>query len=121
MQKVAYAIGFLDGQSYAHLMFTGALLGAMSNPDTGRFDKTRATIAQAISKHTEDEMLHDFGHVTAGNLVQGLDHIFSDYRNARISVLDAMIVVVNSINGMADDQVEKMLEKKRSGEGAAFK
>ena len=102
-------------------MFAGAALEAAANPTTGRYDKVRAAVAASVEKRADALLTGDLGNVTAGNLAAGLNHIFADYRNARISVLDAMIVVARSLNGMPDDQVEKMLEGKRSGATAAFK
>lgn len=43
--KTAYAVGFLDGQAYAELMFQGAALYGMANPKTGKYDAARADTA----------------------------------------------------------------------------
>lgn len=112
-QKLAYAVGFLDGQDYAALMFAGAALYGMADPKTGKYDPNRAKIAKDIGKLANDQIKRDFGNVTNGQLVAGLDKIYADYRNMRIGVADAMIVVIRSIGGMSDDEVAKFLERKR--------
>jgi hypothetical protein len=118
--KVAYALGFLDGNSYAEVKFQGPLLYGMADPKTGQPDRARANVAMTISK-LEDDQAKELNNVTSGQLADGLDHIYADYRNMRIHALDALIVVIRSINGMSDAEVEKMLEGKRSGATAAFK
>ena len=58
----------------------------------------------------------DFGNVTAGNLVVGLDRVFSDYRNARVTLIDGVNVVLRSMQGVSDADLEKLLQTKRNGE-----
>ena len=120
-EKLAYVIGVLDGQLYAEVIYQGAGLEVAANPKTGQLDRARLVTLNAMDQRARGALQKDFGNVSAGNLVQGLDHIFSDYRNARISVLDALMVVARSLGGMSDEGIEKMLEDKRSGATAAFK
>jgi hypothetical protein len=112
-QKLAYAVRFLDGQTYAQLSFTGAALYGMADPKTGKYDPIRAKTAKDVAQFADDQIKSDFGNVTAGQLAAGLDKIYSDYRNMRIAVTGSIIVVVRSIGGMSDDEMAKMLENKR--------
>jgi hypothetical protein len=79
----------------------------------GKYDPGRAAIAKSIAKEAKDTQSSDFGDVTVGQLVGGLDKTYSDYRNLRIDVLQAIIVVVRSIQGASDDETEKFLALKR--------
>jgi hypothetical protein len=112
-QKVVYVIGFLDGQSYAELIFQGAGLYGMGDPKTGQYDDKRASTVKDVAKYFSDVMKRDCANVPAGQLEAGLDKIYSDYRNMRIEVWHAMIVVTRSIGGMSDDEIAKLLENKR--------
>jgi hypothetical protein len=75
-QRVFYALGFFDGQTYARFLMTGALLHEMADPTTGKYDAARSNIATAIGRDVEDDAQKEFGDITVGNLVQGLDHIY---------------------------------------------
>lgn len=112
-QKLAYATGFLDGQTYAQWIIIGAELQGMADPKSGKFDAGRARTAKEVGQYASNAFKQDFSNVTNGQLAAGLDKIYADYRNLRIDVTNAMIVVVRSIGGMSDDDIEKFLEKKR--------
>jgi hypothetical protein len=116
-QKLAYTIGFLDGQTYAHIMFTAALLQGIGDPKTRKFDQTRANVAKDIERFATDDINKDLSNVTAGQLAAGLDKVYADYRNMRIDVTDTMLVVIRSIGGMSDDDVAKSLQNKRKKAG----
>jgi hypothetical protein len=113
IQKMSYTIGFMDGQIYAQLMFTAALLHGAGDPKTGKFDANRMDVAKEIERYTKVDFNRDFVNLTTGQLVAGLDKIYSDYRNMRIEVSDAVLVVLRSIEGMPDDEIEKLLQNKR--------
>jgi hypothetical protein len=109
LQKATYVVGFFDGQRYALGLFDGATLlaaGPVYDPDNLRVLSKPARIVT-------EEIKRDFGSVSAGQLVAGLNKIFADYRNTRIAVKDAMIIVVRSMGGMSDDEITKLIEQKR--------
>lgn len=112
-QKVAYVVGFFDGQTYTEKLFDGALLMGQADPETKKWNVDRARIINQAGNIAFKQLEHDFGSVTAGQLMAGLDKIYADYRNTRIEVREAMIVVVRSMDGTSDDEITKLLERKR--------
>jgi hypothetical protein len=84
-------------------MLSFAVLNAMVNPKTGKLDQTRGATANDVERNAEDQNKRDFEHVNVGQLVAGLDKVYTDYRNTRIEVWDAMVAVVRSIGGTSDD------------------
>ncbi len=112
--KLLYILGFFDGQVAAQNIFDGALLIAQADPKTGKWDRERARVLVQAGNLAFSSIRHDYGSVTAGQLTDGLDKIYSDYRNVRIRVQQAIIVVVRSIDGTPDEDVQKVLERKRS-------
>lgn len=111
--KLMYVAGIFDGQAYSQMVYTGALLHAMADPRTGKFDADRATVAKQASVLATERLSRDLNNVTAGQLAGGLDKTYGDYRNLRIPATDALIVVIRSINGASDEEVTKLLETKR--------
>lgn len=112
-QKMSYTIGFMDGQTYAHLMYTAALLHGMADPKTGKYDANRSATVKEVERYADANLKLDFDNLTAGQLVSGLDKIYSDYRNMQIELSDAVLVVLRSIQGMSNDDMEKLLQLKR--------
>ena len=58
-----------------------------------------------------------FKDVTNGQLVDGLDDFYSDYRNRRILLSNAIWLVSNSIAGEDKKKLEKMIENWRKNPG----
>lgn len=52
-------------------------------------------------------------HITGGQLVDGLDRFYSDYRNRSIAITNAVTVVVYSVTGMPKGALNKMIEQYR--------
>jgi hypothetical protein len=111
--KLAYIAGFFDGLTYAEGVFDGAALLAQEDPNTKKWSPERGKIASDIAQFGFRVISHDFANTQAGALVVGLDHIYNDYRNVRIIVREAMIVVVRSMDGTPDTKIAELLERKR--------
>jgi hypothetical protein len=112
-QKLTFAVGFFDGLSYESKLAGYINLLAQDDPKTKTWSPQRAKVLVEFAKQTDSALQHDFGNVTSSQLVTGLDKIYSDYRNMRIAPLEALPVVVRSINGASDEQINKLLEQKR--------
>jgi hypothetical protein len=113
-EKLACVTGFFDGLVYAEHVFDIANLMAQADPKTKLWNLERARILVDFGKIASKQLDHDFRNLTAGQLMTGLDKIYFDYRNSRIVVREAIIVVVRSMDGTADDEITKLLERKRS-------
>lgn len=109
--KLSYVVGFFDGQTYAYRTFDWAMVLAIGDPKTPeKFDPVRRRILVEASDLATKAFDRDFGNVTAGQLVAGLDTIYADYRNTRIKPTNAILVVIRSIGGSSDAVIAKMLE-----------
>jgi len=58
-----------------------------------------------------------FANITSGQLADGLNVFYRDYRNRRILVSNAIWLVVNSIAGTPQVQLDKMIESWRQNAG----
>jgi hypothetical protein len=106
--RTIYAIGFFDGMD----------LG--SNFSIWKyFNGTKAQqacIAQAVDSYHEYSQKY-FGNVTAGQLSDGLDSFYADYKNRRIVVSAAVWLVANGIVGTPEDKLNRMIESWRQNSG----
>lgn len=120
-EKIAYVVGFIDGTSYSVTLLTVATFNAMADPKTGKFNADRAEVAKATSLGTVRALKDNLGNLTVGQVVQGLDATYSDYRNQGISVLDCAYVVIYAINGGNEAEVTRLLEVRRKQAGKQVK
>jgi hypothetical protein len=52
--------------------------------------------------------------VTVGQLVEGVDSLYSDFKNKRIKIIEALGVVKEQINGESPEETEKLIQQLRS-------
>jgi len=107
-QKAVFMDGFLDGIIYGYKLLDGALL--LVHP---KYDRDYARPVSDAEKLAHRQLDRDFGNRTWGQYVAGLDTIYADYRNTTITVSEAIIVVARSLDGTSDDEIAKLLERKR--------
>ncbi len=53
--------------------------------------------------------------ITIGQIVEGLDVLYSDFKNRNIKINDAIYVVKRQIEGASEEHIEAMLQYLRSG------
>jgi hypothetical protein len=111
--KAAYTTGFLDGVTHSQLLVTAAVLAASIDPKTDKVDANRAGVTQVVGSSFDNAIKRTLNNVTSGQLVAGLDKIYSDYRNYRIDLNGAMIVVLRSMDGITDAEIETLLQNFR--------
>lgn len=113
-QKLIYIVGFLDGTNFAADDFVGRIgLRVMTGDGypKGCDEKCAAGVVGWAAKLKDDVIdKPSLRGVLAGQLADGLDKIFSDYRNRRILVVNAVQVEFESIQGSSDSDIEKRLE-----------
>lgn len=107
--KATYLAGFVDAMSFEDKRWSFALLLAQGKT----FDPKLSSFAIKVRKSMEDARQQDFSHVTVGQLVDGLDNIYSDYRNRRIKTKDAITVVIRSLDGTPEDKLNEIVEWQR--------
>jgi hypothetical protein len=100
-EKYHYTAGLFDGMTagfnFIEFGMSAQILFKTGNPNSHK----------TASKN--------YVHITGGQLVDGLDKFYSDYRNRSIPVSNAVTVVLNSVAGMPQDTLIKMIEQYRKG------
>ena len=66
-----------------------------------------------VANSYDSYMRKYLSNVTNGQLVDGLDKFYSDFRNRRIKVNDAVWLVLNQVAGEPEAEMEKMIENWR--------
>lgn len=112
--KVAFVLGFWDGQVHAAQLMSGIML--LSIPVSKPGQKKRSDEQDMLLKFSNlvqakyDKVRNRTAGVSAGAYVEGIDTVFSDYRFRRLLVSDVMNAVDASLSGKSKDDVEGMLE-----------
>jgi hypothetical protein len=94
-------IGFLDG------MDLGSYFSYW-----GISKKSPNASAEAVSSYN-DYVQKYLNHVSVGQIVDGMNDFYNDYRNRSILIPDAAWLVLNNIAGTPKDQIDKMTENWR--------
>ncbi len=97
--RPAYTLGFFDGM----------LLGNKFSYWKYANQPIVRKIVDSYVEYQDKYMLH----VTNTQLVDGLNSFYDDYRNRSIIVADAVWLVLNSIAGTPEGDLEKMIESWR--------
>jgi hypothetical protein len=100
--KVSYALGFLDGISLGRNFTIWNVLEE---------DKTCAAKASGSFEDHEQKFM---ANVNSGQLADGLDDFYKDYRNRKILVVNGVWLVLNSIAGTPQKELDKMIESFRA-------
>jgi len=99
-----YALGFFDGMDLGNAFsYWKYVHGTKAQ---------QACTAQAVESYQEYSNRY-FDNVTAGQLSDGLDSFYKDYKNRRIVVFAAVWLVVNGIVGMPENELNKLIESWR--------
>jgi hypothetical protein len=107
LMKASYITGFFDGIGLGHnFSYWGYKDEYKTNPDAASaMAKTVASFDEYSQKYLNT--------VTSGQLADGLDKLYADYRNRSIKVSNGTWLVLNSIAGKSDAEMEKMIESYR--------
>jgi len=98
--KNTYVAGFFDG------MKLGYNFSYWGFYDEKNSEVCRGKIAKSFSDYNKKYL----DEVTSAQIVDGLDSFYSDYKNRRIIVSDAVWLVLNGIAGTPQEEIEKMIE-----------
>jgi hypothetical protein len=101
--KLSFMAGFLDG---IHLGKNFSMWGFMDDP------QSEACLKKVVLSNTEFENKY-LSKVKVGQLVDGLDVFYSDYKNRSISPNNAVWLVLNEIAGTPKEKLDKMVEAYR--------
>jgi hypothetical protein len=101
--KVHYFVGFLDGLQLGSNFSYWGIIGK---------DPKASCSAEAVKSYSDltAKYLTD---VTDGQLVDGVDDFYKDYRNRKILIPNATWLVLQGIAGTPQDKLDKMIENWR--------
>jgi len=101
--RSVYVIGFFDGMDLGH------------NFSYWNFtkDKKMNACMLMVGESYADYSSKYFTNVTNGQLVDGLDSFYADFRNRSIRVADAVWLVVNGIAGTPQEELDTIIENWR--------
>ena len=102
--KLNYMVGFFDGMELGH-EFSYWRMVEQHKGTTTCMSETNESYQSYNSKF--------LANVTNDQLTEGLDNFYKDYRNRRIIVFNAVWLVVNSIAGTPQNELDKMIESWR--------
>jgi len=100
--KLDYVTGLFDGIDLGEQFTWRGVV------DTN--DITCSSKAFRSAAANEDKYM---SHVTVGQVTDGLDSFYEDYRNRSIHVSKAFWIVLNSIRGTPQPELDKMIEENR--------
>ncbi len=107
--RAMYAIGFFDGMDLGNnFSYWKYINGTKAQ---------KACTTQATDAYNEYKQKY-FANVTAGQLSEGLDSFYADYKNRRILASSAVWLVTNGIAGMPEDKLNKLIESWRQNSGS---
>ena len=101
--KKPYALGFFDGMN----------LGASMSISKFSDAKTKNQCMADAKNSYDYYFMKYFKDCTNTQIVDGLDDFYSDYKNRRILLEDAIWLVVSGIAGTPKEELEKMIENFR--------
>jgi hypothetical protein len=104
-EKNAYMVGFFDGLVLGEKF---SYWGKNGMADPSYSDKVKESFDQYynLMKHTTNDQFTD-----------GINVFYRDYRNRRIEVSDAVWIVLNTIVGKTDKEIQVMTENFRKNAG----
>jgi len=101
-EKDFYLIGLFDGMDLGHRFSCWKFLSNKTKADQSCFAKVRDSFKEYNQEY--------FSNVTIGQLSDGLDSFYVDYKNRRILVWRAVWIVVNGIAGTPEEELNKLIE-----------
>jgi hypothetical protein len=104
--KTNYMVGFLDGMDLGHSYSIAQLLLKPS---------TKSCVKPASDSY-QDLVKTYMNNVTVGQIVEGLDTFYSDYRNRSIRIYNAVMVVVMPFGGVSKEVIESYTEHLRASD-----
>jgi hypothetical protein len=113
--QVSWVIGLLDGIAVAdNFIIFDLELDAMSSDMPNCNTKGCYEKLSEYSRNLDTSIKRfqrKFAASTAGTIADGLSQLYSDFRNRQINIVDAIGVVMDSVAGSTEAQIQKRLEK----------
>lgn len=121
LPKLSSAVGLRNGNwwrsqsPYGKVIFVSGLFDGLNTLVDYTINKIgKKDYAKTMSVIGMDSQLSsDIGKDTAGQIVAGLDSFYHDFRNRKIFVVDAFLVIIKEINGDSKAEINKLIVKYR--------
>lgn len=104
--RAFYVVGFLEGNELGQMFSTLKYM----TPNANKTEQAGVNQARESYKEYYQKYLHN---LTFGQVVDGLDSFYADYRNRRIRLPGAIWLVLNGIAGTPEDELNKLVESWR--------
>ena len=101
--KYAYVVGIFDGLEVGY---------DFSYLDFGESPEDKACLSKVEASFNKHRVRY-LKNVTNGQVVDGLNELYSDYKNRRIKIRAAFFLVLQSIAGLSKDELQKEIELQR--------
>lgn len=98
--KLVYVVGFFDGMELGNKF------------SYWKFTKDDEFLGKVMASYSEYNQKY-FSNVTSGQIVDGLNELYNDFKNRRILVHDAVWLVANGIAGTPEGKLKEMIENWR--------
>lgn len=113
VQQVAYATGFLDGNTYAAFAVAGAIRQTRIDPRSGAADPARSEIAADVMRRNVEAIQGEVDGVSPEQLAAAANRIYADARNRGVSIAEVFYAGVRGVRGWGDAETERFLEARR--------
>jgi len=102
--RLRYAVGFMDGMELGKDFCVWGM---------SKTDKTAQNCKGSVVASYSEMSGRYFGSVTSGQLCDGLNDFYDDYRNRSLLIFAAVWLVIQGIAGVSKDQLDKSTEQWR--------
>ena len=102
--KGGYVTGYIEAMGYAQISSAGTCMW-IDNPKDRNARASKACISNAQS--------FDFDSITVGQLLNGMNTFYKDFRNLQVPLTMAMRLVRDEIRGRSEEDVQKELDSWR--------
>jgi len=103
--RTVYVTGFFDGILLGNSFSYWGFVHDGKTDNQSAFSAVNESFEQYYGRYLRD--------VTNAQLADGLTTFYSDYRNRRILISNAIWLVLNEISGKSEDEMKKMIENWR--------
>jgi hypothetical protein len=110
LEKAYYVTGFLDGTTLGRNFTVWGCLGKGSDK---KATPEQVECVQNVGGSFQEYFDQYIAHVTVGQLVEGLDVVYKDYRNRKILTVSAVWIVLNEIAGTPRQTIDTLIENSR--------
>ncbi len=99
--KYFYLKGYFDGINLGYKL-------SIWGVDSSKID-CALEVVNSFNEHTSNYLQH----VTGTQMLDGLDEFYKDYRNRNIMIKDSIWLILNSIAGKSEQEMQLMIETYR--------